>query len=70
MAVEAKRPLALRVSAGDLDEITRLARRHGLSRTQYIVDASLGRLSHLDIEQRLNALDDRIARCEQFCFGE
>lgn len=55
-----------RASAEDLAEIDRLASVYGLNRTQYLIDAALGRLPELaeererrlaDLEKRLDALE-------------
>ena len=65
-----QRHLALRVAESDLERIDELAAVHKLTRTEYLIRAALGELADpIEIDARLEALDERVQRLESWAFA-
>ncbi|MDE2104771.1 MAG: hypothetical protein KGL39_46470 [Patescibacteria group bacterium] len=67
----AKIRTALRVSAQDLNEIDNRAQQYGMTRTDYMIRASLNTLEADDnlVVHELEQIKERLARLEQQAFG-
>jgi uncharacterized protein (DUF1778 family) len=65
----AKRHLSIRIDADDLDSIDGLAHEHRLTRTEFMVRASLGRLqTAVGVEARFAEIFERLERAEAALF--
>ncbi len=60
-----RRHVALRVPVTELERIDQLAEGEGLTRTAYMIRASLGELDLEPSEDRFNALEIRVMRKER-----
>jgi uncharacterized protein (DUF1778 family) len=70
MTTEAKRHLAIRISEPDLALIDELAKRHCMTRTDYIVRACTGELEDpLELQAQFDSIDERLSRLETGMFG-
>lgn len=62
--------ISMRVPEDQLAAIDAKAADARMSRTQYMIRTALGEpISTLRIEDRLQSIDERIARLEEFTFG-
>jgi hypothetical protein len=63
---------ALRIAPAELAEIDARARKHDMSRSSYMIAASLGTLniSQADVDRRLGSLEARLSRLEEFAIGQ
>jgi hypothetical protein len=61
--------ISIRVSDQEFENIARLAKQHGLSRTEYLVRLSTGDLEDpLDLRERFHQIEERLARTEAALF--
>jgi uncharacterized protein (DUF1778 family) len=57
--------VSIRVGAEDLAEITRRADAAGVSRTQFMIDAAVGRRSRAELEQQVQEMTERLEQLER-----
>lgn len=58
-------PVQLRLDPDDVQHIDQLARQHKLSRTEYMLRASLHKLGSVGLDDRVNELEQRIEALER-----
>lgn len=75
MAIESNNgvrvPIGMRVPPEALETIDARARERKMTRTEYMIQSSLGQLDGLDLQvtPQLESLDARVARLEHALFG-
>ena len=64
--------VTMRVPPVALDEIDARAKQRSMTRTEYMIRSGLGLITNEDQElaQRLEAIEQRLARAEEFIFGD
>lgn len=65
MSFVRSRPVQLRLHPDDVERIDQLARQHKLSRTEYMLRASLHKLGTIGLDDRVQALEQRVQTLER-----